>query len=217
MNTSAIPAAAWPSSVIAPSRRISSPARAIRRSCQHSGNPRKDHQQDTRCPGDERSRCLCCLGCQQGCRYWPPGSNRILLGRPHHLVVQHPQSGGEGRRRLVRPAGGPGQQLYSLDIRPIWSASSRRRCSGLYGGRRYRHPAGDGRAPWRSRACSTGSPAAKASEIHVYDNAPHAFHADYRPSYRKEEAEDGWKPDARLVPQKRRVNAISRPKGPPSC
>ena len=38
-----------------------------------------------------------------------------------------------------------------------------------------------------------GSAAAKASEIHIYDNAPHAFHADYRPSYRKEEAEDGWK------------------------
>jgi carboxymethylenebutenolidase len=38
-----------------------------------------------------------------------------------------------------------------------------------------------------------GSLAAKASEIHVYDNAPHAFHADYRPSYRKEEAEDGWR------------------------
>jgi len=38
-----------------------------------------------------------------------------------------------------------------------------------------------------------GSPVAKASEIHIYDNAPHAFHADYRPSYRKEEAEDGWR------------------------
>jgi carboxymethylenebutenolidase len=31
------------------------------------------------------------------------------------------------------------------------------------------------------------------SEIHVYADAPHAFHADYRPSYRKEAAEDGWK------------------------
>lgn len=30
------------------------------------------------------------------------------------------------------------------------------------------------------------------STIHVYDDAPHAFHADYRPSYRKEHAEDGW-------------------------
>jgi carboxymethylenebutenolidase len=31
------------------------------------------------------------------------------------------------------------------------------------------------------------------SEIHVYEGAPHAFLADYRPSYRKEPAEDGWK------------------------
>jgi carboxymethylenebutenolidase len=31
------------------------------------------------------------------------------------------------------------------------------------------------------------------SEIVVYPDAPHAFNADYRPSYRKEAAEDGWK------------------------
>jgi carboxymethylenebutenolidase len=31
------------------------------------------------------------------------------------------------------------------------------------------------------------------SEIHLYPNTPHGFHADYRPSYRKEQAEDGWK------------------------
>jgi carboxymethylenebutenolidase len=34
--------------------------------------------------------------------------------------------------------------------------------------------------------------AARCSKIHVYEGAPHAFHADYRPSYRKPEAEDGW-------------------------
>jgi carboxymethylenebutenolidase len=33
-----------------------------------------------------------------------------------------------------------------------------------------------------------GSP----SEIVVYPDAPHGFHADYRPSYRKEQARDGW-------------------------
>lgn len=33
----------------------------------------------------------------------------------------------------------------------------------------------------------------KASEIVLYPKAPHAFYADYRPSYRKEPAEDGWK------------------------
>lgn len=30
------------------------------------------------------------------------------------------------------------------------------------------------------------------SEIIVYPNAPHAFFADYRPSYRQKEAKDGW-------------------------
>ena len=33
----------------------------------------------------------------------------------------------------------------------------------------------------------------KESTIHVYPDMPHAFHADYRPSYRKEAADDGWK------------------------
>ena len=31
------------------------------------------------------------------------------------------------------------------------------------------------------------------SEIIVYPEAPHAFHADYRPSYRQQDADDGWK------------------------
>jgi carboxymethylenebutenolidase len=35
--------------------------------------------------------------------------------------------------------------------------------------------------------------AGKNSEIIVYPKAPHGFHADYRPSYRKEAAEDGWR------------------------
>ncbi len=33
----------------------------------------------------------------------------------------------------------------------------------------------------------------KPGEIVVYPDTPHGFHADYRPSYRKEQAEDGWK------------------------
>lgn len=31
------------------------------------------------------------------------------------------------------------------------------------------------------------------SEVVIYPDTPHAFHADYRPSYRKDKAEDGWK------------------------
>ena len=33
----------------------------------------------------------------------------------------------------------------------------------------------------------------KAAEIVVYPDTPHGFYADYRPSYRKDQAEDGWK------------------------
>jgi len=42
-------------------------------------------------------------------------------------------------------------------------------------------------------AGAKGNAAAKASEFVVYPAAPHAFHADYRPSYRKEAADDGFK------------------------
>jgi len=34
--------------------------------------------------------------------------------------------------------------------------------------------------------------AGKTAEFKIYPGAPHGFHADYRPSYRKEAAEDGW-------------------------
>ncbi|HMN93134.1 MAG TPA: dienelactone hydrolase family protein [Hydrogenophaga sp.] len=42
-------------------------------------------------------------------------------------------------------------------------------------------------------ALAAGNAAAKASTFVVYPGAPHAFHADYRPSFRREAAEDGWK------------------------
>jgi carboxymethylenebutenolidase len=35
--------------------------------------------------------------------------------------------------------------------------------------------------------------AKKKTEWKLYPGAPHGFHADYRPSYRKEAAEDAWK------------------------
>jgi carboxymethylenebutenolidase len=34
--------------------------------------------------------------------------------------------------------------------------------------------------------------AKKPSEIVLYPDTPHGFHADYRPTYRKDKAEDGW-------------------------
>jgi carboxymethylenebutenolidase len=59
---------------------------------------------------------------------------------------------------------------------------------GLYGGADTGIP---GNAVEKMRA--TLKAANRASEIHVYPDAPHGFHADYRQTYRKEHAEDGWK------------------------
>jgi carboxymethylenebutenolidase len=42
-------------------------------------------------------------------------------------------------------------------------------------------------------ALKAGSAAAQKSQIDTYPDTPHAFNADYRPSYRKEQAEDAWK------------------------
>ncbi len=58
---------------------------------------------------------------------------------------------------------------------------------GLYGGQDQGIPLDDVEM-MREALKKAGS----ASEIVVYPDAPHAFHADYRPSYRKTEAEDGW-------------------------
>ena len=41
-------------------------------------------------------------------------------------------------------------------------------------------------------ALAGGDAAAKASQFIVYPDAPHAFHADYRPSYREAAAKEGW-------------------------
>ncbi|MDR2155168.1 MAG: dienelactone hydrolase family protein [Burkholderiaceae bacterium] len=43
------------------------------------------------------------------------------------------------------------------------------------------------------QAAGGRNPAAKASQFMLYPEAPHAFHADYRPSFRKDAAEDGYK------------------------
>lgn len=63
---------------------------------------------------------------------------------------------------------------------------------GLYGGQDAGIP-NDTVEKMQAALAQSDNPASKASSIHLYPDAPHAFHADYRPSYRKETAEDGWK------------------------
>lgn len=90
-----------------------------------------------------------------------------LVGTPSALTPQHP-----------------------LDL----AASLKAPVLGLYGGQ-------DGGIPLTTvnqmkealaEAGHKGNAAARASEFVVYPGAGHAFHADYRPSYRKEAAEDGF-------------------------
>ena len=59
---------------------------------------------------------------------------------------------------------------------------------GLYGGADQGIPL-DTIEAMRSACTKAG----KTCEIVVFEGAPHAFHADYRPSYRAEDAKDGWK------------------------
>jgi len=61
---------------------------------------------------------------------------------------------------------------------------------GLYGGADAGIPADT--IDKMKAALAAGGPAGRKSEFVVYADTPHAFHADYRPSYRKEAAENGW-------------------------
>lgn len=59
---------------------------------------------------------------------------------------------------------------------------------GLYGGADTGIPVDQVQA-----AAEKARTAGKQVEIVVFPDAPHGFHADYRPSYRREAAEDGWR------------------------
>jgi carboxymethylenebutenolidase len=75
---------------------------------------------------------------------------------------------------------------HAVDIAPILKAP----VLGLYGEKDTGIPLDT--VEKMKAALAAGSPPAKASQFVVYPDAGHAFHADYRPSYRKEAAEDGW-------------------------
>ena len=76
------------------------------------------------------------------------------------------------------------QPKHPIDI----AASLKVPVLGLYGGDDQGIPL-DTVEQMRKALQEAGSP----SEIVVYPNTPHGFHADYRASYRKEQAEDGWR------------------------
>jgi len=86
-----------------------------------------------------------------------------LVGQPSELAPKHP-----------------------VDV----AASLQAPVLGLYGGKDQGIPLDT--VDKMKAALANGTPAAKASSFVVYPEAGHAFHADYRPSYVKSAADDGW-------------------------
>jgi carboxymethylenebutenolidase len=86
--------------------------------------------------------------------------------------------------RLVAPARAPLQPAYPAELAAHLKVPVR----GLYGGQDASIPL-EHVEQMRTALKSAGN---TASEIIVYPDAPHAFYADYRPSYRPEAAADGW-------------------------
>lgn len=82
---------------------------------------------------------------------------------------------------------GPLQTTHPVDVTDRMHAP----VLGLYGGKDAGIPTADVQK-MRERL-QQGNAQAKASDIHVYQDADHAFYADYRPSYLKPAADDAWK------------------------
>lgn len=87
--------------------------------------------------------------------------------------------------RLQGPTDGI-KPRHPVDVAPELQAP----VLGLYGGQDTGIPLADVGA--MKIALAGGSTAARSSEFVVYDDAPHAFLADYRPSYCAQDAQDGW-------------------------
>ncbi|MGY8523890.1 dienelactone hydrolase family protein [Paracidovorax citrulli] len=110
-------------------------------------------------------------------------------GRITWLYAAHSQkvkAGVAWYGRLVGDAN-PLQPRHPIDV----AGELRAPVLGLYGGKDSGIPL-DTVERMKSALAEGGTPAAKASKFIVYPEAPHAFHADYRPSYREADARDGW-------------------------
>jgi len=94
------------------------------------------------------------------------------------------KAGGAWYGVLWRENSPPLQPKQPLDV----AADLKAPVLGLYGGKDTGIPL-DTVEKMRAALKAAGS----KSEIVVYPEAPHGFHADYRQSYRKADAEDAWK------------------------
>ncbi|BAC91342.1 dienelactone hydrolase family protein [Gloeobacter violaceus] len=92
------------------------------------------------------------------------------------------KAGGAWYGRLVGQSS-PNTPTYPVDVAPKIKGA----VLGLYGGQDQGIPVSTVEQ-MRKVLKASGNP----SEIIIYEQAPHGFHADYRPSYRPEAAQDAW-------------------------
>lgn len=108
-------------------------------------------------------------------------------GRQTWLYVAHNPAVKAGVAWYGRLVGQPSELTprHPVDV----AASVHGPVLGLYGGQDTGIPLAS--VEQMKTALAAGGQAARASRFVVYPDAPHAFHADYRPSYRPDAAEDG--------------------------
>lgn len=86
-----------------------------------------------------------------------------------------------------------GDKSENFPVHPVdLAAQLKAPVLGLYGGQDTGIPLDTVKQMEKALADAKSNPAAAASRFVVYPDAPHAFHADYRPSYREKEAKDAW-------------------------
>ena len=110
----------------------------------------------------------------------------FLLGRTYRVDVRCAQPEFESRSCLVRPFDHAANEMAPTN--PIDVADKLKApVLGLYGGKDQGIPL-DTVEKMRAALKAAGS----KSDITVYPEAGHGFHADYRPSYREVDAKDAW-------------------------
>lgn len=87
--------------------------------------------------------------------------------------------------RVVGSGQNPNTPTHPIDV----AGKIKAPILGLYGGKDSGIPV-DTVKQMEAKVEASGNPNV---EIVIYPDAPHAFHADYRPSYREAAAKDGWK------------------------
>ncbi len=116
-------------------------------------------------------------------------ASSLLLGRTHHLAVCDapvPAEGGVAWYVKLEIASTPIKPRHPVDI----AGDLRAPVLGLYGARDESIPLET--IEQMKSVLASGNAAARASDLVVYPDTGHAFHADYRPSYREADARDGW-------------------------